>query len=204
MCRWTLDLVPDPGETPVPKRVLATGILVLLSTAAPTALTARESTRALDEATAWQMRTLDKLQKRSHYMERVMHTSLSKVNQRAKSRLRRTSTPRKRYRILIALWKRVYTRTSVTYHHPPFLAALTCIHHGEGTWNEMRNPFYDGGLQMNFTFEERYGNFLLRRKGRAYNWTPLEQIWTAVYAIRGPDHRGFYPWPTTARICNLI
>jgi hypothetical protein len=57
---------------------------------------------------------------------------------------------------------------------------------------------------MDYAFQARYGAFLLHRKGRAYNWTPLEQIWTAVYAINGPDHRGFYPWPLTARACDLI
>jgi len=188
----------------VPKRVLATTVLVLLSAAAPVARAADESTRALSEATVWQKQTLDKLQKQSHYMQRVMHRSLTSIDPSAKGWLHSAATPRERDHILIALWKRVYTRTSANYRNPPFLPALTCIHRGEGAWNDMRNPSYDGGLQLSFTFQQRYGGYLLRVKGRAYNWTPLEQIWTAVYAIRGPDHRGFYPWPTTARACNLI
>jgi hypothetical protein len=43
---------------------------------------------------------------------------------------------------------------------------------------------------------------LLRRKGTADHWTPLEQIWVAEHAYR--SGRGFYPWPNTARDCGLI
>src|SRR5581483_12008955 len=99
------------------------------------------------------------------------------------------TTPRERYRVLIGMWMGIRDRLQSAYEHPPYLAALDCIHRGEGTWNDTRNPVYDGGLQMDLGFESRYGGFLLRLKGRAYNWTPLEQIWTAVYAISGPDHR---------------
>jgi hypothetical protein len=179
-------------------------MLVFLSAALAGAQASGQTTRAFAEATVSQKETLATLQERSYFMERVMHASLAKVDPTVKRRLQSASTPRERDRILIERWKRMYRRTSATYRNPPFLAALTCIHHNEGSWNDRRNPTYDGGLQMNFAFEERYGDFLLRMKGRAYNWTPLEQIWTAVYAIRGPDHRGFYPWPVTARDCNLI
>ncbi len=43
---------------------------------------------------------------------------------------------------------------------------------------------------------------LLRRKGTADRWTPVEQMWVAERAHR--SGRGFYPWPNTARYCGLI
>ena len=75
-----------------------------------------------------------------------------------------------------------------------------CIHRFEGSWADA-GPAYYGGLQMSITFQRSYGGWLLRRKGTANHWTPLEQIWTAERARRT---RGFYPWPNTARVCGLI
>ena len=186
------------------KRVLAAGLLALLTGVSPGAQAAGDSTRAVAGATVWQKQTLGRLQEQSYFMERVMHVPVTNVDSTLSRRLQSAASPRERDKILIERWTRAYLRTAARYRNPPFLAALTCIHRGEGSWNDRRNAIYDGGLQMNISFEERYGDFLLRLKGRAYNWTPLEQIWTAVYAINGPDHRGFYPWPTTARVCNLI
>jgi hypothetical protein len=53
---------------------------------------------------------------------------------------------------------------------------------------------------MDLSFQERYGGWLLRHKGTADHWSPLEQIWVAVRAARV---RGFSPWPNTARYCGL-
>ena len=152
----------------------------------------------------WQTHTISSLQKRALYLERVMHRPATRVYPGARRKLAAASTPRQRARMLIDIWQGVYRHVSWQYRRPPLLAALTCIHNGEGSWHDRRNPIYDGGLQMDYGFQSRYGWFLLRLKGRAYNWTPLEQIWTAVYAITGPDRRGFYPWPMTARACGLI
>ena len=55
---------------------------------------------------------------------------------------------------------------------------------------------------MDLEFQQTYGARLLRRKGTADHWTPLEQIWTAERAHQ--SGRGFYPWPNTARYCGLI
>jgi len=71
----------------------------------------------------------------------------------------------------------------------------------EGRWNDPNPPYY-GGLQMDLSFQRRYGRDLLRRKGTADHWLPLEQIWVAEKARR--SGRGFYPWPNTARACGLI
>jgi hypothetical protein len=55
---------------------------------------------------------------------------------------------------------------------------------------------------MDIGFQRRYGGYLLRKKGTADNWTPLEQMWVAERALQAG--RGFYPWPNTARYCGLI
>jgi hypothetical protein len=55
---------------------------------------------------------------------------------------------------------------------------------------------------MDLSFQRTYGPYLLRKKGTADRWTPLEQMWVAEKAHRAG--RGFYPWPTTARLCGLI
>ena len=52
------------------------------------------------------------------------------------------------------------------------------------------------------TSSATYGRELLRRKGTANKWTPVEQMWVAERAYR--SGRGFYPWPNTARYCGLI
>ena len=65
-----------------------------------------------------------------------------------------------------------------------------------------RMPPYYGGLQMDISFQRMYGRDLLRRKGTAENWTPVEQMWVAERALRAG--RGFYPWPNTARYCGLL
>ena len=84
-------------------------------------------------------------------------------------------------------------------NHPPRLNAWICIHHYEGSWSDSGSPYW-GGLQMNLSFQETYGGWLLRHKGTADHWSPLEQIWVAVRASRT---RGFSPWPNTAYYCGV-
>lgn len=84
--------------------------------------------------------------------------------------------------------------------YPPHYQAWLCIHHYEGSWTDSGAPYW-GGLQMDLNFMSAYGGNLLRLKGTADNWTPLEQMWVAENAWRS---RGFYPWPLTARYCGLI
>src|SRR5262245_52076391 len=83
---------------------------------------------------------------------------------------------------------------------PPHYSAWLCIHRYEGSWTDRGAPYW-GGLQMDYGFMRTYGGALLRRKGTADHWTPLEQMWVAERAWRT---RGFRPWPNTARYCGLL
>ena len=100
----------------------------------------------------------------------------------------------------LARWQRRAAAARRRAQHPPHLGAFMCIHRFEGSWTDTGAPFW-GGLQMNYGFQASYGAWLLRTKGTADHWTPLEQIWTAEKAL---GSRGFYPWPNTARSCGLI
>ena len=101
-----------------------------------------------------------------------------------------------------AVWRH---RARIVRRHfvagPPHRSAWKCIHQYEGSWKDSGGPYY-GGLQMDLGFQQHYGYVLLRTKGTAENWTPLEQMWVAERAYR--SGRGFYPWPNTARYCGLI
>ena len=84
---------------------------------------------------------------------------------------------------------------------PPHRRAWLCIHRYEGPWNARTGNGYYGGLQMDISFQRRYGGRLLARKGTADRWAPLEQMWIAERAHR--SGLGFTPWPNTARYCGL-
>ena len=104
-------------------------------------------------------------------------------------------------RSVLALWTQRAAQVRYRAQHPPRLKDWLCIHHYEGSWTDPNAPYY-GGLQMDMSFMQAYGASLLRRKGTADHWSPLEQIWVAERAYR--SGRGFYPWPNTARWCGLI
>jgi hypothetical protein len=115
-------------------------------------------------------------------------------------------------RQLKKLWWHRRVRASHQAHNPPHKWQWQCIHSGilhgrrvgtgEGPWDSNTNPKYDGGLQMDLTFQSTYGPELLARKGPAYNWTEWEQMWVAERAYS--SGRGFTPWPNTARDCGLL
>jgi hypothetical protein len=96
-------------------------------------------------------------------------------------------------------WRRRERRVWRRANHPPSYGGWLCIHRYEGSWTDPGAPYW-GGLQMDLSFQATYGSWLLRHKGTADHWSPLEQIWTAVRASRV---RGFSPWPSTARYCGL-
>ena len=102
---------------------------------------------------------------------------------------------------VLSLWTQRAFQARTVAQHPPRLKDWLCIHHYEGSWTDPNAPYY-GGLQMDMSFMAAYGGRLLRTKGTADHWTPLEQIWVAERAYT--SGRGFYPWPNTARWCGLI
>jgi hypothetical protein len=98
-------------------------------------------------------------------------------------------------------WRRLARTVLRRAASPPYESAWRCIHRYEGSWRDADGPYY-GGLQMDLTFQQHYGRYLLQTKGTADHWTPLEQMWVAARAHR--SGRGFFPWPSTARVCGLI
>jgi hypothetical protein len=103
-------------------------------------------------------------------------------------------------RWVLERWRRRAEQARLQARRPPHLEAWLCIHRYEGAWDDPAPPYY-GGLQMDLGFQRAYGADLLRRKGTADRWTPLEQMWVAERAHR---QRGFRPWPNTARACGLL
>jgi hypothetical protein len=103
-------------------------------------------------------------------------------------------------RRLALSWRHRLHATWWRANHPPHFAGWLCIHHYEGSWTDSGSPYW-GGLQMDLGFQATYGAWLLRHKGTADHWSPLEQIWVAVRASRT---RGFSPWPNTARYCGMM
>jgi hypothetical protein len=99
------------------------------------------------------------------------------------------------------LWKRRARAAQARANRPPHLRAWRCIHRYEGGWRLVDGPYY-GGLQMNLEFQRTWGAELLRSKGTADRWTPLEQMWVAERAHR--SGLGFTPWPNTARMCGVL
>jgi hypothetical protein len=104
-------------------------------------------------------------------------------------------------RSVLSLWVQRAAQVRYQAQHPPRFKDWMCIHHYEGAWNDPNAPYY-GGLQMDMGFMQAYGGALLRKKGTADHWSPLEQIWVAERAFE--SGRGFYPWPNTARWCGLL
>ena len=110
--------------------------------------------------------------------------------------------PSRAFRLWVRnVWHRRAVRAWKQASRPPHRTGWLCIQRREGAWTDPNPPYY-GGLQMDISFQRAYGHDLLRRKGTADNWTPLEQMWVAERAHRAG--RGFYPWPNTARYCGLI
>ncbi len=104
------------------------------------------------------------------------------------------------------VWRKRAAKERRRAHAIPRRSAWLCIYRHErnprqGWRTRTGNGFY-GGLQMNISFQRTYGAHLLRRKGTADRWTPIEQMWVAERAYR--SGQGFYPWPNTARYCGLI
>jgi hypothetical protein len=79
--------------------------------------------------------------------------------------------------------------------------AFQCIHRFEGAWDANTGNGYYGGLQMDLSFQSRYGARYLGRYGTADRWPVWAQLDAAARAYHAG--RGFQPWPNTARACGL-
>ena len=111
------------------------------------------------------------------------------------------STSREFRRWALNVWQRRAKQAWRKAQRPPHYEEWLCIHRYEGSWVDPNAPYY-GGLQMDVSFQRAYGGHLLEEKGTADHWSPLEQMWVAERAHA--SGRGFYPWPNTARFCNLL
>ena len=141
------------------------------------------------------VRQIEHLRKTTWRWQRVMSRPVT-----AGSTTYRTD-PSLRYRRWVRnLWRVRALRARRRALNPPYKSVWLCIHRYEGSWRDGGGPYY-GGLLMDLGFQRTYAPWLLRTKGTADHWTPLEQIWTAERAARS---RGFFPWPNTARFCGLI
>jgi len=104
------------------------------------------------------------------------------------------------------LWQRRAQRAARQAKSPPHREEWLCIHryerHPAQGWRTRTGNGYYGGLQMDIHFQRSYAPELLRRKGTADAWSPVEQMWVAERAHR--SGRGFHPWPNTARYCGLL
>jgi hypothetical protein len=143
------------------------------------------------------LREIQQLRKETWRWQRLIGRSLTPTRYRAE----RSSSPSFRRWVLIR-WRRAAARARRQAMNPPRESAWLCIHRHEGPWNANTGNGYYGGLQMDVAFQRRFGADLLRRKGRAHRWRPIEQIWVAERAYR--SGAGFRPWPNTARYCGLL
>ena len=181
-------------------RLLAALVLIALAAAAfsiPRQAGAESAApKIVDPADPLLLKQIRRYQRKTWHLQRLMGVSRSP----ASPGLHRVAS--REYRIWVRdVWHKRAERTWKRWRTPPRRSAWMCIHRFEGAWTDPNPPYY-GGLQMDISFQRTYGRELLRRKGTADKWTPLEQIWVAHKAHR--SGRGFYPWPSTARSCGLI
>lgn len=81
-----------------------------------------------------------------------------------------------------------------------YSSGAKCVHEHEGAWNDPNAPYW-GGFQADLSFQRTYNPGAYSTYGTADRWPIIEQI---EMAYRGWQARGWYPWPTTARICGLL
>jgi hypothetical protein len=108
-----------------------------------------------------------------------------------------------RYRMEI--WRSRAASDWQRFTNPPNYSSWLCIRSHEtappfDSWRTDSKNGYYGGVQMNSTFMQQYGSYLLALKGNANHWTKLEQIWVAE---RGRRVQGWGAWPATSRMCGL-
>jgi hypothetical protein len=170
-------------------------LVLAVVVAAPTLSAAGASASSAGERTPL-LRAIKKYRAETWRWERLMGRPRTPAGQSA---WRTTSTP---YRLWVRdVWRERAERARRAASRPPHRNAWRCIHRYEGPWADAGAPYY-GGLQMDLSFQRTYAPDLLRRKGTANRWTPLEQMSVAERALRRGT--GFYPWPYAARMCGLL
>lgn len=187
-------------------RTFVAWTLAAAAVAAPSAALARPAaSRAADETLAAPgganlVDQIDHWRERTWYWQRVM----------GKRRWPSAYLERKNHDLefrewALRLWRSRALRARERALDPPHHRSWLCIYRYERNpaqgWRTYTGNGFYGGLQMNLGFQQRYGAWLLRRKGPAHRWTPIEQIWVAE---RGRRVQGWYAWPHTARVCGLI
>jgi hypothetical protein len=171
-------------ETPPPPTDTAT------TTTAPTGFIGR-----------YLLAEIEKARREVGRWERLMRVRRTKPTRVAEQ----TQDPDHRLAILDS-WKRKAAARKRQAYNLPRMRSWLCIQrferHAHQGWRTNTGNGFFGGLQMNLAFQRTYAPELLRKKGTADRWLPIEQIWVAERAFR--SGRGFYPWPNTARSCGLI
>jgi hypothetical protein len=183
------------------RSIIACGLLLVLAGISSAVATAAEPTMHSSQQS--QAHSAAYWNAKAHHAQAVAARWLSVIHGRPTGRNWATSArksssaddaranARQWHKRAVAAWRNA--------HHPPKLRAWYCIHSYEGPWNDPNAPYW-GGLQMDYNFQSAYGPWLLKHKGTADHWTPLEQIWAGVRAWRT---RGFEPWSSTAHACGV-
>jgi hypothetical protein len=173
----------------------AVGLFGLAAAGLPTANVVQPSQARLDEGQVI-VRKIHRYERATWGWERLMGV------RRTQSRRLYLRTSDLDYRLLILRqWHRRALHARHRAHNPPHERAWRCLQRHEGAWTDPSDPYW-GGLQMDRSFMRVYAPRHLLRRGWANRWSAVEQMWVAERAIRAG--RGFYPWPSTARMCGLI
>ncbi len=172
------------------KKFLASLCLVLSACGASFA-------RAMEQPDAWILEDIALYRSKTWHYQGLMGIGPTRTRNTA------AHDPSRTYKLWVrSLWLNRAKQAKARFESgPPHQRQWNCIHRYEGAWTDRGAPYY-GGLQMDIAFMRLYGGKLLRTKGTADRWTPLEQMWVAEKAFK--SGRGFYPWPNTARYCGLI
>ena len=144
---------------------------------------------------------IEKARRQVWRWERLMHVRRTRATRVAE----KTNDPDQRRAILNSWQWKAAVRKRQAYGLPR-MSSWLCIHryerHPQQGWKSRTGNGFYGGLQMDLSFQRTYGPDLLRAKGTADKWFPIEQIWVAERAYR--SGRGFWPWPNSARVCGLL
>jgi hypothetical protein len=190
----------DEGETPEVKTATVFAALATIAVAlVPPAGARKDTSRLADRATVAKLAIL--LDRIAEHRDETWHWQRIMLRPRTPYAASAIAIRSVAYRTwVMQLWLRRALAAKRQATNPPHKREWLCIHRYEARWTDPDGPYY-GGLQMDLEFQATYGARLLRSKGTAEHWTPLEQMWVAERALKT---RGFWPWPNTARACGLI